>query len=96
MREFIESFDAGTLTSDGKKLIAKSLTIAQAIEGGHNGNEPWKEYDAHVVVNEFDTSSKDKQLALVEKGRSNIENMKRVSEQLRIFIKENVSVEQLL
>ena len=96
MREFIETFDAGTLSPDGKKLITKSLTIAESIEDEVNDQEPWKEYKAQLIVNEFDTSDKKKRLAIVEKGRANIKPMKEVAEQLRVFIKDNVSVEQLL
>jgi len=96
MRKFISTFDAGTLTPDGKKLIIKSLTIANEINESSRDPEDWKEYDAKLTVCEFDISDEEKRLDLVKKGRENIKRMKNTAEQLRIFISNNVSVEQLL
>ncbi len=96
MREFIKTFEAGKLTPDGKTLVTKSLTIPKKIETEISKQLTGKEYDAQLIVNKLDTSSKEKRLDIVEKGRANIKIMNEAAEQLRIFIKENVTVEQLL
>lgn len=93
---FLAFLDVGTLTDDGSKLIAKSLDIVAISEGRHGAKIFSQNIGSLMGVSEFDTSSQDKRLKLVEKGRSDIQRMRKIAQQLRIFLEKNVTVEQLL
>lgn len=96
---YANSFDAGTITDDGKLLVCRALDISEVIEKKLKiKTDLWGvEYPELTRIDqshEIDTI--EKRRALAELGRSNVAKMKELHEQLRLFIKENVKLEQLL
>ena len=85
--EFIESFDAGTVTTDGNTLISRALTI-------HELNQT--DFDANLVESELDISDLSKRLALKRCICEDIVRINKCLDRIRVFIQENVSMEQLL